>query len=269
MITVAITTFNRCAIVGRAVRMALRFCAVVQGTVVVVDDASTDETEALIAREFQSSLSDGTLSYFRHKANLGVTAAKNFAFLQSPAGWVLFLDSDDELIEESAPEVARVLANQQVKPLVFFRCVDQTGAFVGRRFTEPQRLSLQRYASHTSYGEALVAINKAVSPDAPFDPDLRGYEGLGCARLIHRFGPALLSTTIARRYDRTGNDRLSGFAGTVKRAGLLARGHLRYLSLYKSNIRLSTRFSLRIKALVYNLLGFLGSTLWFRDGKNR
>lgn len=268
MITVAVTTFNRADIVGRAVRSALEFTTAVQGKVVLVDDGSTDDTRAIIARDFQQMLSDGSLTYVKCEANLGVTAAKNRAFAQCLAGWVLFLDSDDELIQESAQTVVRVLSDHQEEALVFFRCIDHTGALVGRRFAEPQRLSLQRYTVHTSYGEALVAINKAVSPLPPFDEDLRGYEGLGCARLIEQFGPALLSTTIARRYDRTRKDRLSSLAGTLKRAELLARGHLRYMLLYKKKMSLSTRFSFRIKALVY-LFAARSSLLWFRNGKSR
>jgi glycosyltransferase involved in cell wall biosynthesis len=267
VITVAITTFNRSDIVGRAVRSALAVAATVSGKVVLVDDGSTDDTQIVIKRDFQSALSDCTLTYFRHETNLGVTAAKNSAFAQSSAGWVLFLDSDDEFIQESALAVAAVLLDHNDEALVFFRCVDQAGTLVGRRFDAPQRLSLPRYTTHTSYGEALVAINKAVTPAPPFDADLRGYEGIGCARIIKRFGPALLATVVGRRYDRSRNDRLSGFLGTLKRAGHLARGHLRYISLCGNEMRPTTRLALRIKALVYFSAELLRRVLWFRNGR--
>ena len=253
MITIALTTFNRSDIVGRAVDSALNFAAMIDGKVVLADDGSTDQTEATIRRDFPRALSDGTLSYVRHETNLGVTAAKNTAFIHSPAGWVIFLDSDDELISESAPEVARILVEHKNTALVFFRCVDETGAAVGRQFKEAQQLTLRRYLSNTSYGEALTAINKTISPSLPYDSDLRGYEGLGCARLIERFGPALLSTVVVRRYDRTRNDRLSGFIGVLKRSDLLARGHRRYLALYKNKMLKGTRATLQIKSLVYSV----------------
>jgi glycosyltransferase involved in cell wall biosynthesis len=237
--------------------------------VVLVDDGSTDGTKAAITRDFHSAISDRTLTYFRHKNNLGVTAAKNTAFVQSPAGWVLFLDSDDELFLESAPAVAAVLSEHKDGALVFFRCVDQIGSFVGHRFDVPQRLSLRRYTTHTSYGEALVAINKAVAPEPPFDADLHGYEGIGCARLIKQFGPALLATVVARRYDRSRKDRLSGFIGTLKRARRLARGHLRYISICGNEMRPATRLALRIKALVYFSIGLVVWKIWFQNGRRR
>lgn len=270
MISIGITTFNRCDIVSRAVRSALGFAAAVQGAVVLVDDGSIDATATIIERDFRSALNDGSLTYVRHEANLGVTAAKNTAFDRIQAGWVLFLDSDDELIRESAVGVAAVLASHNNEALVFFRCVDQTGTLVGLPFDEPQRLSLSRYITHTSYGESLIAINKTVVAEAPFDADLRGYEGIGCARLIERFGPALLTTIVARRYDRTRADRLSSLAGTLRRADRLATGHLRYLRLFGKNMRISTKLSMQIKVLVYFLAGLVASILlWSRNAERR
>jgi glycosyltransferase involved in cell wall biosynthesis len=269
VITVAITTFNRGDIISRALRSALAFVKPARGKVVLIDDASEDHTETVIRRDFGKELSDCTLTYSRLNRNLGVTGAKNAAFALSQPGWVIFLDSDDELILESASAAIRVLAEHAGESLVFFRCVDQNGILVGRAFSEPQRLTLSRYAAHTSYGEALIAINKNVAPEPPFDADLYGYEGLGCARLIKQHGPALLSTVIARRYDRTRNDRLSSFIGIFRRAEHLARGHLRYVSLYNRDMKATTRIAFLIKVLVYFPAGLLARMLWSRYGKSR
>jgi len=267
VITIAITSFNRADIVGRAIRSALTFVAPIAGYMVVVDDGSTDSTYREISNKFNHELSAGILTCVRHEVNCGATAAKNTAFAHSPSGWILFLDSDDELLVEAAPAVADVLTAHAGEALVFFRCVDETDAFVGRRFDTAQRLDLRRYSADTSYGEALVAINKAVNPEPPFDADLYGYEGIGCARLIKRFGPALLSPVIARRYNRSRADRLSGLTGTLKRARHLARGHLRYISICGDEMRLATQLAFRIKALMYCSAGFLSAMLWSGNGR--
>lgn len=265
MITVALTTFNRSDIVGRAVRSALNFAATVGGKVVLVDDGSTDGTASMIAREFHDVLKDGTLTYVENKTNLGVTAAKNMAFAQAAPGWILFLDSDDELIPQAASAVQKVLREHDKNALIFFRCIDETGTFVGTRFDAPQQLSLRRYCAYSSYGEALIAVNKAVAPGDPFDADLRGYEGVGCARLIKNHGPALLATVIARCYNRSRSDRLSNARNMLKRADYLARGHLRYLSLCGDEIDWGMRLVLRIKALLYFSAGMLARVVWSRN----
>ena len=266
MITVAITTYNRADIVASAIHSALAFVNSVAGRVVVVDDGSTDETAAMIARSFHDVLENGALVYVEHPKNLGVTAAKNTAFSHASPGWVLFLDSDDELLPEAARAVAQLLSVHDDEALVFFRCIDEAGNFVGKRFAAPQRLSLRRYSANTSYGETLTAINKAVAPEPPFDADLLGYEGIGCARLIKRYGPAILATEIVRRYNRSRRDRLSSFSGILKRAPYIARGHLRYISLFGGEMGRCKRLFLRIKAIAYFSAGLLARAIWTGNG---
>lgn len=258
MITVGVTTFNRCDIVGRALTSALAFVEIFGGKVVLVDDASSDGTDAALAAQYARHIASGRLTTLRHSINLGVTAAKNSAFENAAdADWVLFLDSDDELIVDAAGAVAQTLEAHRDAPVVFFRCVDERNRFIGRRFPVEQSMTPVRFTAHTSYGEALVAINKRLAAQPPFDADLRGYEGLGCMRLIRQFGPAILSTVIARRYDRSRPDRLSRPFDLLMRAHLLARGHLRYVSVAGDAIHWRQKFALRAKALVYFALGGL------------
>ena len=255
MITVAITTFNRGDIVEKAIRSALSFATMAGGRVVVVDDCSTDGTDSLVPRLFGEQVSSGLLTFARHDKNQGVTAAKNTAFELADAGWVIFLDSDDELITGASDAIRQCLLAHRDRPVVFFRCVNETGAFVGRRFDQSQDMPLTRYLAHTSYGEALVTVNKGIDQEPPFDADLRGYEGLGCAKLIKKHGPALLSDIVARRYNRSRRDRLSLPAGVLRRAPLLAIGHLRYITICGRNMSLYQRTALRIKAMIYRIIG--------------
>lgn len=255
LVSIAITTFERANMVSTAVQSALTFVASLHGEVIVVDDASTDGTAARLRQAFAEQISDGRLVLVAHEHNGGVTAAKNTGYLTAQGNWVLFLDSDDALLIDSAPDVETVLNSHPDTALVFFRCIDQTGRFVGQAFDTPQDLTLHRYLQHTSYGEALVAINKRLVPESPFDADLRGYEGLGCARIIKRCQTALLSTVVARCYDQSGNDRLSSSVGFLRRAKLIGRGHLRLIATFWSDMSVSTLVSLAAKAFVYLVVG--------------
>ncbi len=257
MITVVVTTFNRREIVGKSILSALRFVSAAGGSVIVVDDASADDTGALVHSQFHEKIRDRRLSYVAHQTNLGVTAAKNTGFGMAQTDWVIFLDSDDELIADAALAVQETLERSAGAPLVFFRCINERGEFVGRRFDQPQQLSLARYLAHTSYGEVLVAFNKTLVTSPPFDADLRGYEGLGCARAIKFHGPALLSTVVARRYDRSRIDRLSSLKGMLQRSILLAHGHLRYIALGGEHMSARRKWSLWAKAMTYYAAGRL------------
>jgi Glycosyl transferase family 2. len=67
--------------------------------IVVIDDGSTDGTEAMLRREFP------LVNYYYQK-NLGVSAARNLGMQQATGDWLAFLDSDDEWLPEK-------LANQK------------------------------------------------------------------------------------------------------------------------------------------------------------
>lgn len=254
-ITVVVTTFNRRELTGEAIRSAIEWVDRIGCDIVVVDDGSTDGSIEFLQRHFVSEQANGILSFVRHPENLGVTAAKNTGFECARGDWVVFLDSDDLLIADAAEPVKRSLDEAKDNPIVFFRCRDQDGRFVGQAFEETQTLSLQRYGRYTSYGEVLIAINKALVENPPFDADLRGYEGLGCARLIRRFGPALLSPIVARCYRRTGRDRLSAPRGFLARAHLLALGHRRYVRLLDGALSRGRKLSLEMKAVLYAAVG--------------
>lgn len=261
VITIVVTTFNRAGIVDDAIRSALEFAAQLSGQVILVDDGSIDGTVESVAAKFRTELNTGQLKLIRHERNRGVTAAKNTGFDAAAHPWVAFLDSDDRLIPSAAIQFRDTLLASGSSPVVFFRCVDENGHAVGRQFTEPQVIDFARFVQHVSYGEALVVINKQLSGDAPFDADLRGYEGLGCARLIRSFGPGLLSPLVVRIYNRSGTNRLSSVTGMLKRARLIGLGHYRLLKLCGQHVPLATKIGLWFKAAAYLFVGTLHAIL--------
>jgi len=223
--------------------------------VVVVDDASEDGTIEHLRNQFREEVEAGRLRLIQNAVNQGVTGSKNAGYLASRFDWVIFLDSDDTLLEDVGNAMISVLDIYKNRPIVFFRCVDQDGNFVGERFGSDVILDLDAYLEHTSYGEALTAINKRMVRQAPYVESLRGYEGLGCCRIIDRYGPAVLSSLVARRYDCTPRDRLSRSKGLHHRMLFIAKGHLMLMWEFGSKMRLRKLIGYLFKAAVYGLTG--------------
>jgi glycosyltransferase involved in cell wall biosynthesis len=88
-VSVVIPTHNRCRRVGQAARMALGQRGA-ELEVVVVDDGSTDDTQAVLER-----LADARLRVLRNDTSRGVAAARNRGLEAARADWVAFLDDDD------------------------------------------------------------------------------------------------------------------------------------------------------------------------------
>src|SRR6266516_2486605 len=87
LVSVVIPTFNRAAIVTRAIESAL---SQTYGNieVIVVDDGSADDTRDIVA-------SYGERVRYFYQNNAGVSAARNTALRNARGEFVAFLDSDD------------------------------------------------------------------------------------------------------------------------------------------------------------------------------
>ncbi|MGA1798392.1 glycosyltransferase family 2 protein [Sphingomonas sp. 4RDLI-65] len=99
---ISIPTYQRAHQIGRAIEAALAQSQH-DVTVVVIDDASTDDTQAACARWFGHP----RFGYLRLGHNLGTAAAKNVALALLPFDAITFHDSDD------IPHVDKLLRQQR------------------------------------------------------------------------------------------------------------------------------------------------------------
>lgn len=255
-ISTVITTYNRRHCVEKAIRSAMYISP--KSEVIVVDDASTDETLPFLHDTFPRELASGTLRIVVLQENLGVSGAKNAGYLASSGDWVIFLDSDDIYVSGAGRGITDQLLTAKNFPIVFFRCEDHNGKFIGKKEGEEVMLDLRTYLSRTSYGEALTAINKrVVGIVPPYVAELRGYEGIGCSLLIQKFGPALLSRVGARVYDTRGKDRLSVSSGLFRRMLLLARGHIIMAREFRTELGSLKFATYYCKAGLYFSVGYI------------
>ncbi|MFA5119512.1 MAG: glycosyltransferase family 2 protein, partial [Candidatus Omnitrophota bacterium] len=97
-ISVVVPTYNRRERLKRALLSVFAQTSL-PTEVTVIDDGSTDETGAMIRKDFPQ------VNYC-YQENSGVSAARNIGIQQSTGDWLAFLDSDDEWLPEK-------LANQK------------------------------------------------------------------------------------------------------------------------------------------------------------
>lgn len=222
---------------GNALVSALAWLEILgDGEVIVVDDASTDDTEGVIAERFGDEIARGRVTIHRLRENRGVTGAKNAGAALASHPWIVFLDSDDVLIRDAALEVREELTHSSA-PVVFFRCVDMAnGELIGEPLQSGTEAGLRTLLSSWRWGECLPVVRRTAILAHPYSEDLRGYEGLAYARMIAALGPARVSSVVARRYDagdhvrETTESRISRWRRHERYTFIVLSEFFRYLS---------------------------------------
>ena len=89
LVSAVIPTYNRASLVVRAINSVL--AQTLQDIeIIVVDDASSDDTESVV-----KSLTDSRIKYIRHPTNRNGSAARNTGIKAATGQYVALLDSDD------------------------------------------------------------------------------------------------------------------------------------------------------------------------------
>lgn len=105
-VSVVIPTYNRAHCLPRALESVLRQ-TFADFEVIVVDDCSTDDTQAYLA-----TIRDSRLRVLRHEVNKGGSGARNTGIAAARAELVAFQDSDDEwLVTKLARQVEEYRRN--------------------------------------------------------------------------------------------------------------------------------------------------------------
>jgi glycosyltransferase involved in cell wall biosynthesis len=116
-VSIVIPVFNRERLVPRAIRSCLAQTEP-DFEIVVVDDGSTDGS-----REAVRQFDDPRLRLFTQPRNMGVTTARNRGTAEARADWVMFFDSDDELVPEAvATIVEKIDESEPDVAALWFRC---------------------------------------------------------------------------------------------------------------------------------------------------
>lgn len=213
-----VPTYNRRELLPVAVDSALAWLDQIGGgQIIIVDDGSKDGTDQMVRQRYQERLQAGEIVFHERARNGGAAAAKNTGASLADGDWIVFLDSDDALIEEAALPVVEELGRAGEAPAVFFRCVEKsTGALVGEPLQDRVSLNLTQHVSQWKWGECLPIVRSEASRRFPYVEELPGYESISYFRMIREIGKVTVSPIVARIYQTEGNDRVSAAGRLVR-----------------------------------------------------
>lgn len=205
MISVILPTYDRGATIPRAIDSVLAQ-SYSDWELVIVDDGSTDETQAVLA-----GYEDPRIRVVRHDRNKGVTAAENTGFDSMRGDYFTMLGSDDEMLPDALETLAATVTETGASAITC-NCIDsRTGEFTGHGWkTEgwKQAADLAQVS-----GEHWGLTKSSLLGDTRFDERLPGYEGVLWTKITHRAGRRYYLHRALRIYHTEGEDRVTVLAG--------------------------------------------------------
>lgn len=196
-ISVVIPAYNRRQQVQRAIASALAQ-SLPPHEILVVDDASSDDTPAAVA-----ALADPRLRLLRHDRNRGAGAARNTGVAAATGKWIAFLDSDDEW---KPPKLERQLAQLGSAPknvaanVTGYVIDDQRNGQTRRLWpTERQtKLGALVWGCALGPGSTMMVSRRAFVEIGPFDEELRRLEDWDwLMRYLRRYALGIVPETLA------------------------------------------------------------------------
>jgi len=212
-VSIVVPAHNRAAFIERSVRSALAqtFSDL---EVIVVDDASTDETVQRVEQ-----IRDPRLVVLRHETNRGAQAARNTGLARARGEFVAFLDSDDELcVDKVALQVEAFSRAGPEVGVIFGRYLHQLRE--GRRIMvaklgdDAYRSLLTRPSVHII---TLLVRRSCFEAIGPHDEGVRAHQEWDLAlRLAQRFQFREVPRVVGTYYDHPSPTISKDLSGNVR-----------------------------------------------------
>jgi glycosyltransferase involved in cell wall biosynthesis len=176
-ISVVIPTFNRSHLLTRAIGSVLNQTHPAT-EIIVVDDASLDDTSARIA-EYAGAV---PLIYTRLERNGGGGVARNAGIRKAIGHYIAFLDSDDSW----APDHLRILLETAAVQAGHFAVASsalvqgrKTRVLPGRRYPQARSIAAKLHfvtTAELAFQTSTMMMPRATALEFLFDPHLRRYQ---------------------------------------------------------------------------------------------
>lgn len=172
-LTVVVPVYNRASIVERTLE-SVRTQSLRPLRLIVVDNASTDDTAAVVQRWMERNASAGLGLTLLHEPRQGAAAARACGLRAVDSAFVYFLDSDDEMMPDAAASFLRAFKKNPEAGIVFghMRITDRDGR--SRRSGYRHGEMLLNHFHHCVLNTNVYAVRTSLLRSAGgWNPDIR------------------------------------------------------------------------------------------------
>ncbi|HYC60599.1 MAG TPA: glycosyltransferase family A protein [Thermoanaerobaculia bacterium] len=202
--SVIMPVYNRAAVVGRSINSCVQQ-DFESFELVVVDDGSSDGTVDAIR-----SFKDRRIRLIAHERNRGRGPARNTGMAAARGEWLVFLDSDDELLPDALAAIHRraIAADPSIGGLRFM-CVDEEGISP----VPAHRDEIFEYEDYLRWLDVAVKVETLPCARASTFPAVQYPDSHATERSYHldlaRASRVQACTDVVRRYHHDVADRIT------------------------------------------------------------
>ncbi|MCW2117958.1 glycosyltransferase family 2 protein [Flavobacterium sp. 7A] len=141
LVSILIPTFNSEKFIADAL-LSVQNQTFQNWEIIIVDDASTDQTVALISKIAQS---DARIKWFQLSKNSGTGVARNTALIHATGRYIAFLDADDLWKPYKLQKQLNFMQTNAI-PFTFsaYDCMNEEGDLLNLSVVPPQNLSYRQ-----------------------------------------------------------------------------------------------------------------------------
>ena len=126
-------TYNRAFCIEKAINSLLN--QIYQNfELIIIDDGSTDNTEALVMDKYKELIKSKKIIYIRFRKNQGVSKARNKGLQLAKYEWVAYLDSDNEIMSNYLVEYVRAIKQNSDKKIFYAKLQRSDSKIIGKPF---------------------------------------------------------------------------------------------------------------------------------------
>lgn len=234
-------TYNRGDIILDSLNSVLNEArqAKISVEVIVVDDHSSDNTEFVI-RDWADVNKVDWVRYFYLESRTGVTGARNFGIDQAQGKYLIFLDSDDQLLLGAFQRFKMLFEGHPEIDMIWGPIQLKSGKKVPERKDITNKvIGYGEYLKSGSISEHIPVLRRVSleSPTVRFESALNGFEGILYARMLRRGSKMWIDSIPVRLYDDLRIDRYCHISNLEKDSNRLLHGSFHYAQEFGADIK--------------------------------
>ena len=233
LVSIIMPSYNTAPFIAESIRSVMAQ-TYTDWELIIVDDASTDNTDEIVA-----SCNSPRIRYLKNDRNRGAAYSRNRALREAKGKWIAFLDSDDLWAPNKLEkQIAFMTKNGYAFSYTRYEEMDENGKFTGTIVGGPKRITTTGMYNYCWPGCLTVMYDREVVGDIQIAEIQKNNDYAMWLRICRKADCYLLDENLARYRKRGGSITHSSHKVPELAEGPKSKAISRHLSLIKWHYKL-------------------------------